>query len=190
MHIEFEAKFFVDHDEMKQKLMQMGAVCVRPRVLMRRYVFGVLGSHHEQWLRVRDEGEYNTLTLKSFDKSKPLDITSVTELEVKVSDFDSMVAILKALGYEVVTYVENYREVWQLQDCYFMLDLWPWLDPLLEIEGQNQQIVCENAALLGLNMQDATYGPNRLMYQKMYQISEQEIKATTRLTFQEKPAWA
>jgi len=190
MHIEFEAKFFVDHDEMKQKLIQMGAHCIRSRVLMRRYVFGVLGLHDEQWLRVRDEGEYNTLTLKTFDKSKPLDITSVREFEVKVSDFDSMVAILKALGYEVVTYVENYREVWQLQDCYFMLDLWPWLDPLLEIEGANQPVVYENATLLGLNIQDAMYGPNRLIYQKMYQVSEQEIKATTRLTFQEKPSWA
>lgn len=189
MQVEFEAKFLVDHDQLRCKLIQIGAHCVRPRQLMRRYVFGVSSSPQELWLRVRDEGEYCTLTLKSFDTLKSDDITSVKELEVKVSNFDNMVGILQVLGYEVVTYVENYREIWQLNDCSFMLDTWPWLHAIVEIEGPNQHVVVENAALLDLKMQDAMYGPNRLIYQKIYQLSEQEIKATTRLTFQEKPTW-
>src|SRR5258708_38200406 len=112
-HIEFEVKFFIDEPKLKQKIRNCGGQCVRDKGLMRRFVFAVSGKQN-QWIRVRDEGEYVTLTLKSFDPTKGID--AVRELEVKVSGFDTMVHMLQALGYEKSLYVESYREIWKLDD--------------------------------------------------------------------------
>lgn len=188
MNIEFEIKFLANHDEIRAKLVALHAVCLRKRALMRRYVFALptIGSL-DRWIRVRDESEYVSLTLKSFDASKGID--SVQELEVKVSDFDTMVLMLQQMGYSVATYVENYREVWQLKDCLVMLDEWPWLDPLVEIEGPSKLAVFEVAALLGVAEHDFQYGPNRLLYEKKYGVSEEIMKQNKELTFQQRPTW-
>lgn len=188
MDTEFEIKFLANHDVIRAKLMALQAVCLRKRGLMRRYVFALSAvDGRDRWIRVRDEGEYVSLTLKSFDDSKGID--SVEELELHVSDFDTMVVMLQLMGYLVATYVENYREIWQLRDALIMLDEWPWLDPLVEIEGASKVAVFDAAALLGISEQDFLYGPNRLLYEKKYGISQDVMKQNKTLTFQKRPVW-
>lgn len=188
MNIEFEVKFLSDHDAIRAKLEALGAICTRKRGLMRRYVFYLPAlDGNDQWMRVRDEGEYVTLSLKSYDSSKEID--SVEELELRVSDFETMVAMLQKLGYQVGSYVENYREIWSLSDVLVMLDLWPWLDPLIEVEGTSKEVVLNVAMLLGVNMQDVHYGPNRLLYEKKYNISDDAVRKNKILTFQQRPDW-
>ncbi|HSW75451.1 MAG TPA: class IV adenylate cyclase, partial [Candidatus Saccharimonadales bacterium] len=160
-YIEFEVKFFTDHAACKQKVQNLGGLCIRKNGLMRRFVFIVAGNVN-QWIRVRHEGEYVTLTIKSYDPAKQID--GVCELEIKVSDFDTTVQMLHALGYKKSLYVENYREIWKLEDCLLMFDLWPGLDPFVEIEGPSKEPVEKVADLLGLSREDALYGPNRLLY--------------------------
>lgn len=189
MQTEFEVKFFVEIEKIQQKLEHLPAQKVRSRDLMRRYVFEVSGMNHQSWLRVRDEGEYVTLTLKSFDSNALLDIESVKELEVKVSDFDTTVTMLEMLGYRKSLYVENYREVWQLKDCQITIDEWPGLQPIVEIEGPSKDSVEAVVALLRFNMLDGMFGPNRLIYQRIYGVSFEEFKATKELTFQCFPEW-
>lgn len=185
-HIEFEAKFFIDSSELKQKVQDFGGLCVRSNGLMRRFVFGVSGKPN-QWIRVRDEGQYVTLTIKSFDPTKGID--AVRELEIKVSDFDTTVQMLQVLGYEKSLYVENYREVWKLDDCLLMFDLWPGIDPFVEIEGPSKQSVEKVAELLGLKMEHAMYGPNRLLYEKAYGMSREEFQKLQKLTFEITKNW-
>ena len=45
-----------------------------------------------------------------------------------------------------------YREVWEINDeveC--MLDIWPGLQPYIEIEGANEDIVKKYSAILGFD---------------------------------------
>lgn len=186
-HIEFEVKFFIDDEiKLKQKVQDCGGVCVRSNGLMRRFVFGILGKPN-QWIRVRDEGEYVTLTIKFFDPTKGID--AIRELEIKVSDFDTTLHMLQVLGYEKSLYVENYREIWKLDDCLLMFDLWPGLDPFVEIEGSSKQSVEKVSDLLGLNMEHAMYGPNCLLYEKVYKISRDEFNQLQELTFKTIQNW-
>ena len=54
MNNEIEAQFIdINKDEIRAKLKKLGAVCVKPEVLMRRTVF-YTGEH--SFARVRDEG--------------------------------------------------------------------------------------------------------------------------------------
>src|SRR5688500_1221552 len=115
MNIEFEAKFFVNHDVMRKTLQQLGAKLIKSKTLMRRTIFAVSISEDISWLRVRDEGDCVTLTLKSDNGKQQID--SIKELELNVSDYDVAVAMLAQLGYPVVNYIENYREAWQLGSC-------------------------------------------------------------------------
>lgn len=186
MNIEFEAKFFIDVQKFQEKLKKVNAVLVRPRGLMRRFNFKV-PNQQDSWLRVRDEGEYVTLALKSFDASAGIE--SLKELEIKVSDFDTTIKMLQNLGYQKMIYAENYREIWKLQNCLLMIDQWPGLDLFVEIEGPDKNCVHEVAKLLGFDMNQARYGTCRLLYEEKYGISPDDFKKTMQLTFESLPEW-
>ena len=67
MQTEYEATFMnVDKDEIREKLKQVGAVLVKPEVLMQRTVFNLPEGHHKEkaWARVRDEGDKITMSFK------------------------------------------------------------------------------------------------------------------------------
>lgn len=186
MNIEFEVKFFIDLQKFQQTLQNCRAKLVRPNGLMRRFTFDVPGPT-DSWLRVRDEGEYVTLALKSLDPMRGIE--SLSELEVKVSDFDTTVAMLKNLGYNKTIYAENYREIWSLNDCLLMIDQWPGLKPYVEVEGPSKESVHAVAALLGFDIQDARYGTCMLLYQEKYGILDDEFNQITQITFQCLPEW-
>ena len=154
---------------------------------MRRFNFKV-PSQQDSWLRVRDEGEYVTLALKSFDPTAGIE--SLQELEIKVSDFDTTVAMLQNLGYQKMIYAENYREIWKLKKCLLMIDQWPALDLFVEIEGPDKNSVHEVATVLGFDMNMARYGTTSLLYQEKYEISPDDFKKITELTFESLPEWA
>lgn len=186
MQTEFEAKFFIDIVQFKKKLADCNAKLIRKNGLMKRFNFKVPGPV-DSWLRVRDEGEYVTLALKTVDASCTID--SLKELEVKVSDFNAMISILMHLGYQKIIYAENYREVYSFSDCLLMIDQWPALPVFVEIEGPTEKSVLTVAKQLGFDMSDARYGTCALLYQSIYQISREEFEKTTELTFDKLPEW-
>ncbi|WP_300667423.1 class IV adenylate cyclase [Desulfoluna sp.] len=70
------------------------------------------------------------------------------ELEVEVSDFDTMDSLLKALGFEAVQIYEKWRETFHLNGCEICLDTLPYGE-FMEIEGEKAPIN-EVAEMLGL----------------------------------------
>ncbi|MCX5923701.1 MAG: CYTH domain-containing protein [Candidatus Dependentiae bacterium] len=182
MQVEFEAKFFVNFDKIKTKMKDLGGNPLRSRGLMRRFIFQDK-ENLNQWIRVRDELEYVALTLKSFDPSAKDSIESVKELEIRVSDFEKTAEIFECLGYKKSLYMENYREIWSLQDCLVMFDELPGIEPFIEIEGPNKHSVEHIVSILGLDIKTAMYGPNSLLYEKKYGITKAEFGGLTEITF-------
>ena len=93
-------------------------------------------------LRLRKD----TRTILTF-KSKPVDrdpqFKVHRELEVQVSDFDTMEQILNSLGYQRRQIYEKWRETFQFGSTHLCLDQMPFGD-YLEIEGSRTAI--RNAA--------------------------------------------
>ena len=170
MKTEIEVKFLnVDHDEVRSKLKELGAVCEQPMRLMRRTLVDV---HHRtpeedfsSFLRLRDEGDKVTLTFKEFREKT---LTGASEREVRVSDFDETKAILEEVGIKFTTFQESKRETWRLDEVEIVLDEWPWIPRYIEIEGPTEAVVEEVAEKLGFDWNDAVFGSADVIYALEY----------------------
>lgn len=181
MYIEFEVKFYIDLDDFYAILKKLSAQLVKKNTLMRRMVFASSKDKNSQ-IRVRDEGGDIRLSYKTYDMSKEID--SMQEVDVLVNDFEKTCEILTLLGLKKMRYVENYREVFQIDDCLIMIDLWPGLAPFIEVEGESKESVEQVCQKLGLSMADAMYGPTNKLYEQVYGITRTQFDEIRELTFQ------
>ena len=89
-------------------------------------------------LRLRKDTKA-TLTFKAQPPVKDSQFKVLQELEVEVSDFDTMEHILKSLGFRNEQVYEKWRESYIVEDTLFCLDTLPYGD-FLEIEGRKESI--------------------------------------------------
>lgn len=168
MKTEIEVKFCkVDIDDTRARLQKAGANCVQPMRLMRRQVFHLVDPDKNDYayLRVRDEGDKTTMTYKQFaDQS----LHGASEAEVVVSDFATTCEILLQSGLQLKSYQETKRETWQIDGVEVVIDLWPWLEPFIEIEGPNEDAVLQVASKLNFAWDDAVFGGATEAYRASY----------------------
>lgn len=167
MDTEIEAKFVnVDHDAIRAKLKTLGAKLEQPMRLMRRVTIdSEIMKSKNAFLRIRDEGYRVTATYKQFDA---LSVDGAKEIEITVNDFQATVDLLKAAGLPHRSFQESKRETWKLDDTEIVLDLWPWLNPYIEIEANNKELVMKVASDLGLIWNDAVFGDVMEAYKIQY----------------------
>ncbi len=89
-------------------------------------------------LRLRRD-KTTTLTIKSPLAKADNEFIKMKELEVEVSDFDTMSHILQTLGFHCEQVYEKWRETFVLNETLFCLDSMPFGN-FLEIEGQEEDI--------------------------------------------------
>jgi adenylate cyclase class 2 len=99
-------------------------------------------------LRLR-QARKTTLTFKSSPPQTDRQVKALTELEVEVSDFANMKAILESLGCQAEQVYEKWRETLTLDTMHFCLDTMPY-GTFVEIEGPREDIR-RYAGLLGLS---------------------------------------
>lgn len=167
MEVEIEAKFVnVHHDTIRAKLKELGATLQQPMRLMRRVTIDSTTMRAKNgFLRIRDEGHRTTLTYKQFDE---LSVDGAKEIEIVVSDFQGAIDLLAAAGLPHKSFQESKRETWVLGDAEVVLDIWPWLDPFIEIEAKTKAAVQNTASALGLNWSDAVFGDVMQAYKIQY----------------------
>ena len=167
MNTEIEVKFLhVNHEEVRAKLREAGAVCEKPMRLMRRVTFDSAAMKAKNgWIRVRDEGDKITIGYKQTDS---LDIDGTKEIETVVGDFEAAVAIFKQLEIDGGSFQESKRESWRFGEVQIELDEWPWLDTFIEIEAPSEKQVGDVAAKLGFDMKNAVSGDVMVAYRDQY----------------------
>jgi adenylate cyclase class 2 len=157
---EIEVKFLnIDPVLMEKKLIELGAGKIFEKLYRRRvfdypdYRFDKSGA----WLRLRDEGEEITLTFKQrlgMGKGENGNDTSTEETSIRVNDFDATANLLLKLGFVEKHYVENKRIRYMLDDVEFDIDIYPQLEPFIEIEAPSWEKIDEAIKLLNLNPKD------------------------------------
>lgn len=159
-YTETEVKLHVpDLDAMRQRLDSLGAALVAPRVYERNVRYddtertltpqGIV-------LRLREDSRVR-LTYK--DEGSVQDgIRTRAEVEVEVSDFAAMEAILGKLGYTPYLIYEKYRTTYTLDGAEIVLDEMPYGN-FVEIEGVRVTIeqVIQRLGLGGAKRYPASY---------------------------------
>lgn len=167
MQTEIEAKFLnIDFDDIRSRLRQADAILEQPMRLMKRVTIETPSlKNKNMYLRVRDEGDKITLTLKQHTGDA---IDEAKEIDIVVSDFKKTVELLKYLDLPYRSFQETKRETWKLDGAEIVLDEWPWLNPYLEIEANSEKDVKNCAAKLNLDWNEAVFGDVMVAYQAQY----------------------
>jgi adenylate cyclase class 2 len=194
MKPEIEVKFLgVDFDEIRQSLKSVGGVCKRPMRMMKRVVMDYPDRHLQlkssSWVRIRDEGDKITLTLKQTIEHE---FGGANEIEVTVNSYQDTIAIFQKLGLVVQNDQETMRETWQVGDVEVVLDEWPWLDPYIEIEGPTKTSVQQVAQQLGFDWSEAVFGSVTVAYRHQYPdiTKEEHISTIPEIKFNlSRPDW-
>jgi adenylate cyclase class 2 len=101
------------------------------------------------------------------------------EIELIVNNYENAVNLLKTIGAEEKAVQETKRELWELDGVELMIDLWPFLEPIIEIKGKNESDVEKVAKKLGFNWNDAIFDSIDAVYSKKYNISLDRINNKT-----------
>lgn len=140
-NLEIEVKFFLeDIETIRERLIQSGADS-NGRNFERNICFdneddGLFLS--DSLLRLRKD-DRATLTYKAKPDAGDREFKVLKELEVEVSDFETMLNILCALGFHQSQSYEKYRETFTIGDAKLCLDQMPFGN-FLEIEGGKDEI--------------------------------------------------
>lgn len=187
METEYEATFLeVDKDEIRALLKSVGAQLIKPEFMQRREVFTLPSGHEIKggWLRVRDEGDKITMSLKVVDGEG---ISSQKETQLKVDSFENASSLLRAIGCSQKSYQENRRELWTLDGVEITIDEWPYLEPFVEVEGHSEEEVMEVSKKLGFDYSKAHFGAVDTLYSQKYGVDQKIInEETPRITFEDK----
>jgi len=187
MNTEFEATFIdINVNQLREKLKTLGGELVRPETLMKRVIFHTPVKTRDSWLRVRDEGNGITMSLKQILGNKRMD--EQKEIELKINDFNEGVNFLKALNAKQKAYHETKRESWEYGGVEIDFDTWPGLDTFVEIEGDSEEAVRGVVADLGLDFSQAIFGSADIIYKKKLNIPVDTINNKTPvITFAKPP---
>ena len=179
MEIEFEATFGnIGKAEMRTRLESVGAVLIYPERMQKRIVFNLPSGHDIDggWLRVRDEGDKITMSLKSVSGEG---ITSQKEIELKVDNFETATVLLETIGCEKKAYQESKRELWELDNVEIAIDEWPFLEPFVEVEAKSEQEVKAISEKLSFDYNTALFDSVDAQYSKKYNITIDAVNQRT-----------
>jgi len=163
METEYEVRILdIDVEDVKKRLKALGCdECIERS--MRRYVYDIKSDGRYMWIRLRDNGEHTTLTIKEIESDK---IDGTKETEVIVNDFNKTKMILSQLGFEPLAYQENKRISYKLEGVDIEIDFWPKIPAYLEVEGKSVEEVRKVVEKLGFKMEETTSIGVRKIYKK------------------------
>ncbi len=109
-----------------------------------------------QLLRIRTEGKKTLLTFK--EKSGENTVLSTHELEVVVSDFDTIKELLSNLGFTAFASLKKHRTSYEHNGLHYEFDRYieehAFVPEYLEIEGHDTEEVFAAARTLGFSQDD------------------------------------
>ena len=177
MAVEYEATFLdIDKNEIRGRLEKAGARIVKPEFMQKRFVFSLPKGQEIKggWLRVRDEGDRTTMSLKVVDGEK---IEDQKEICLVINDFKTGKEFLESIGCQKKSYQETKREIWDLDGVEVCIDEWPFLEPYVEVEGKSEEDVKRVSEKLGFDYSKAWFCSVGKIYNNKYGVPVEIINS-------------
>lgn len=103
--------------------------------------FKRLISHYKinpnKWIRLRQSNDKVELTTKHVFDKKNMTVQAVGEREVNTSSFEETNSILESIGIIRRSYQEKIRYSYEFDGASIEIDIWPKLNPYIEVECEN-----------------------------------------------------
>jgi len=184
MDIEYEATYLnIDKDQVRAQLKQAGAKLIRPEFLQKRFCYSLPKGHEIKggWVRIRNEGDKITLSLKVIDGDN---INDQRETILKIDNMEEAREFLKTLGCKEKAYQETKRELWKIDGVEITIDEWPFIEPCVEVEGNSEAEVEAVSKKLGFDYSQAKFCAIGKIYSEKYNIPQDLIdNKTPKLVF-------
>lgn len=183
MKTEYEAIFEnADKEDIQNRLRNTGAVLEAPEFLQKRKLFFLPDGRENAWLRVRNGNEKDTLTLKIVEGDS---VDDLKEIDLDISNYDEAIEMLEIIGCTNKAYQETKREIWKLDLVEITIDEWPFLEPLVGVEGASEEEVGKACEKLGLDYNKALFCSVAELYTRKYRIRSEEVaEKMQKLTFE------
>jgi adenylate cyclase, class 2 len=182
MNNEIEAMFAdCNKPDIRDVLKKVGATLLKSEYDQKRHVLDLPVPDPKKWLRVRQEGDVATLSYKEAGST----MEEQKELEFVVSNYGATVELLQTIGCVLKSIQETKREKWMLDGVEVTIDTWPFLEPLLEIEGGSEEDLKSVALKLGLDYGQAIFGTVNHIYKAKYgkKIEDLSPELSRHITF-------
>ena len=179
INIEYEATFpNINKNNIRNRLKKAKAKLIKKEFLQKRVVFNFPEYHEIKggWIRIRDENDKVTMSLKIVNGTK---IRDQKEICLEVNSLKQAEVFLTYLGCKKKAYQESKRELWILDGTEVTIDEWPFLEPFVEIEGKTEKAVKNASKKLGFDYSKALFCSVGTLYNNKYNISEEIINNKT-----------
>lgn len=132
-----------------------------------------------KWIRLRKSNEKIELTTKHVFDKKEMQLQAVKEREVNTSSFEETNSILESVGLVRRSYQEKIRYSYTLDGAEIEIDLWPKLNPYMEIECNDVAVIEKIIKLLGFEEKTIV----SLNTQQLYKEIGIDLQVTPELRF-------
>ena len=155
MSTEIEAKLKVDSlESVERQLQTLGAQFVEQQHQIDYYFDDEKSAFakNDKCLRLRLQSiENDKTTFLTYKGPKEKDnFKKRVEIEIQISDIESVENLLSVLGYKNKLLIEKRRKIWKLGPCLIVLDSLPSLGCFVEIEGPDSSKIADAQKKLGL----------------------------------------
>ena len=106
-------------------------------------LFSEFNINPNKWIRLRESNGKTELTTKHILEKKNDKFQNVIENEIEVSSLEETNLILESIGISRRSYQEKIRYSYEYKDAEIEIDIWPLLNPYLEIESDNEEVINE-----------------------------------------------
>lgn len=172
MNIEYEATFKIkSKDDFRLKLKEVGVKLIKKEFLQKRYTFNLPESEQNKksWARVRDEGDKITMSVKTIEPGR---IEGQKETELIINSLENGISFLENTGFKQKSYQETLRELWVIDDVEITIDTWPYLEPIVEIEGKSEKEVRMVSEKVGFKYTQAIFEGIDYFYNLKYGVDK------------------
>ncbi len=142
-------------------------------------LFSEFHINPNKWIRLRESNGKTELTTKHILEKKNDKFQNVIENEVEVSSLEETNLILESIGISRRSYQEKNRYSYEYKNAKIEIDIWPLLNPYLEIECDNEEVINEIIKKLNLS----SYEIVSLNTEQLYKRINIDVHSMSELKF-------
>lgn len=120
-----------------------------------------------KWIRLRKSNDKIELTTKHVFEKSTQEVQTVKEREVNTSSFEETNSILESIGIVKRSYQEKIRYSFKLDGADIEIDFWPMLNPYMEIECDDIDVIRSIITRLGFDQKEVVSTNTQQLYRKI-----------------------